>query len=287
MKSAGLYFGKELLPYFGIGKQIRRMLPTEQIRLEAVRATEDMLFEMEDDTLAHFEFESVEVTEDDLRRYRAYDAYTGMVYKKPVHTYVVCSGKAERIKSELPDDLNPYRVIPLGLKSESADEVLEELHRKVRLYSCLTKADLTPLLLIPLMSGETSIKDRIMQAERLIDFEGSQIKKEERRQMEAVLYTFACKFLEQKDLDEVKEAFSMTVLGELIWNDGVVKGEIKGRKLALIEQVCRKLKRGLQSEQIASDLEEDYAETERICMAAQQCAPEYDSERIYQLLTTE
>lgn len=68
-----------LLPYFGVGKQIRRMLPTEQVRLEAVRATEDMLFEMEDDTLAHFEFESVEVTEDDLRRYRSYDAYTGMV----------------------------------------------------------------------------------------------------------------------------------------------------------------------------------------------------------------
>lgn len=194
MKSAGLYFGRQLLPYFGIRKQIRRMLPTEQIRLEAVRATEDMLFEMEDDTLAHFEFESVEVNEEDLRRYRAYDAYTGMVYKRPVHTYVVCSGKAERIKCELPDVLNPYRVIPLVLKDKSADEVLEELHSKVKYCGYLTKEDLTPLLLTPLMSGEASIKERIMQAERLIDFEGSQIKKEEQRQMEAVLYTFACKF---------------------------------------------------------------------------------------------
>lgn len=79
----------------------------------------------------------------------------------------------------------------------------------------------------------------------------------------------------------------MTVLGELIWNDGVVKGEIRGRKLALIELICRKLKRGLQSDQIASDLEEDFIETERICKAAQQCAPEYDSEKIYQLLTIE
>lgn len=37
--------GKELLPYLGIGKKILCMLPTEQIRLEAVRATEDVLLE--------------------------------------------------------------------------------------------------------------------------------------------------------------------------------------------------------------------------------------------------
>ena len=59
-----------------------------------MRATEDTLFEMDDGTLAHFEFESVEITADDLRRFRSYDAYTGMYYKKPVITYVLCSGKA-------------------------------------------------------------------------------------------------------------------------------------------------------------------------------------------------
>ena len=60
LKSASMYFGEELLSYFGIKKKILCMLPTEQIRLEAVRAMEDMLFQMEDYTLFHFEFESVE-----------------------------------------------------------------------------------------------------------------------------------------------------------------------------------------------------------------------------------
>lgn len=285
LKSAGLYFGRELLPYFGIRKTIRRLLPTEQVRLEAVRATEDMLFEMEDDTLSHFEFESVEVTEDDLRRYRSYDAYTGMVYKKQVHTYVVCSGKVGRIKSVLYDDLNPYKVIPLRLKTEDADALLKDLRQKAERNSKLTKAELTPLLLVPLMSGETSIKDRIIQAERLVSYEGAQINKEEKRQMEAVLYALACKFLEKQDFDEVKEEFSVTILGELIWNDGVVKGEVKGRKLNLIEMICRKLKKGKLASQIAEELDEDLEETERICAAAGQCAPEYNSERIYQILT--
>lgn len=105
--------------------------------------------------------------------------------------------------------------------------------------------------------------------------------------METVLYAFACKFLGQRDLDEVKEEFSVTILGELIWNDGVIKGEVKGRKLNLIEMVCRKLRKGKLSAQIAEELDEDFAETERICAAAQQCAPEYDSERIYQILMAE
>lgn len=80
---------------------------------------------------------------------------------------------------------------------------------------------------------------------------------------------------------------TVTVLGELIWNDGVIKGEVKGRKLNLIEMVCRKLRKGKLSAQIAEELDEDFAETERICAAAQQCAPEYDSERIYQILMAE
>lgn len=62
LKSAAVYFGQELLPYLKIKGKIKRLLPTEQIRLEAVRSTEDILFEMEDGRLTHFEFESVEVT---------------------------------------------------------------------------------------------------------------------------------------------------------------------------------------------------------------------------------
>lgn len=49
LKSAAMYFGQELLP---------------------------------------FEFESVEINKDDLYRFRMYDAYTAMVYKRPVATYV-------------------------------------------------------------------------------------------------------------------------------------------------------------------------------------------------------
>lgn len=76
----------------------------------------------------------------------------------------------------------------------------------------------------------------------------------------AVLYAFACKFLKRAELDEIKEVLSMTVLGEMIWNDGEQKGMAKGMErgsnMKLIQLICLKLQKGKTPEQIADDLEE-------------------------------
>ena len=44
----------------------------------------------------------------------------------------------------------------------------------------------------------------------------------------AMLYTLADKFLEGKDLEEVKEAVAMTRIGQMIFDDGVVRGKEEG-----------------------------------------------------------
>ncbi len=49
------------------------------------------------------------------------------------------------------------------------------------------------------------------------------------------LYAFACKFLEKADLVEIKEALGMTVLGEMIWNDGRTEGIAKGKADSVLE----------------------------------------------------
>ena len=236
LKSASMYFGRELLPYLGINSRIIRLLPTEQIRLEAVRANEDLLFEMEDGTLAHFEFESVEVTRNDLYRFRAYDAYTGMKYKKAVTTYVLCSGKTGKIHSKLKEGINIYQIIPLQMKEKDADRLFCELKVKAQKRNLLKK-DLAPLLLTPLMGGESSVKDRIRRAGKMLDTEADGLSKEEKQCMEAVLYAFACKFLKKHELSEIKEAFSMTVLGEMIWSDGEKKGIEKGIEALILDNL--------------------------------------------------
>ena len=58
----------------------------------------------------------------------------------------------------------------------------------------------------------------------------SSFSRREVQKMEAILYAFAVKFLNNEDLTVVKEAIAMTKLGQMIWDDAVKEGERIGRK---------------------------------------------------------
>lgn len=53
------------------------------------------------------------------------------------------------------------------------------------------------------------------------------------RKMEAILYIFAVKFLDDNELKSIKEAIAMTKLGQMIWNDALEKGREEGEKIIL------------------------------------------------------
>lgn len=58
-------------------------------------------------------------------------------------------------------------------------------------------------------------------------------------------------------------------------------GKEIGRDIKLVEQVCRKLRKGKVMEQIADELEEELEIIAVICKAAEAAAPEYDSDMVY------
>ncbi len=75
--------------------------------------------------------------------------------------------------------------------------------------------------------------------------------------------------------DEEWEAVQMTIL-----EIGMERGIERGMGIALINMVCKKLKKGKTAELIADELEEEQAMIERIIEAAEDCG-EYDSAKIY------
>ena len=79
-----------------------------------------------------------------------------------------------------------------------------------------------------MMSGKTSQQERITRGFRLLKEERKYWEKGELVQMEAVLYVFAMKFLTTGQLKEIKEMMNMTVLGEMIMQDGIKIGEAIG-----------------------------------------------------------
>lgn len=80
------------------------------------------------------------------------------------------------------------------------------------------------------MSGQMSQQERIARSVRLLKNEHKHVEREELARMEAVLYTFAMKFLDDQQLKEIKEEMDMTILGEMILKDGIEKGIEKGEE---------------------------------------------------------
>ena len=229
MKTAAQYFGEELLSYLGVKEKALRVAPTEIIQMEARQLYQDFNFEMENGWWYHFEFESDEITEDDLMRFREYEAATSRIYRVPVVTCVLCSAKVRKIKTELAQGLNIYRIQALRLKGEDADTLFDKVEKQGK----MKREDMIPVLLSSLMDGKMTVKDRILRGIQYIRQEEYEMSKAESGKIQAVLYAFANKFLDTAELEEIKEAIAMTKLGEMLFEDGKSAGEEKMRRLAI------------------------------------------------------
>ena len=65
---------------------------------------------------------------------------------------------------------------------------------------------------------------------------------------------------------------------------GYEEGIAEGDEKRLIKIVCKKLAKGKSLEQIADEAEESLKLVEKICLAAQKEAPNYDCDKIYEIL---
>lgn len=202
---------------------------------------------MEDGTWKHFEFQSTNEGLKGLKRFRVYEALTSYQYDVAVETYVLFSGNIKNPMIEFTEGRNTYRITPIIMQDKNADELLETLEQKQKNNELITKEDLVPLVLCPLMSGKTSQKERINRAYHITK-NTPDINKEDKDKLEAMLYAMADKFLDAVDLEKLKEEISMTILGQMIWEDG--------RTDTLKNLVKIKLEKGKTLEEIAEDLEQ-------------------------------
>lgn len=240
LKTSMQFFAEELLPFFNVEGKVVSFAPTELIHLDLQKLFQDFNFIMEDGTWKHFEFQSTNEGLAGLKRFRAYEALTSYQYGVIVETYVLFSGNIRNPMIEFTEGCNTYRIKPIIMRQKDADQLLESLEQKQNNKELIKKEDLVPLALCPLMSGKSSHKERISKAFYLMH-NAKEIKKEDKDRMEAILYAMADKFLEATELKMLKEEMAMTRLGQMIWEDGVaegeVRGEAKGRMATFLELV--------------------------------------------------
>lgn len=118
---------------------------------------------------------------------------------------------------------------------------------------------------------------------------------EEYQHLDSDAFDVIAEYTNSKELVNIKEEsiaeggkYNMCkAIKELITighNEGISIGRSEGEKRALIRMVCRKMAKGKIVSEIAEDLEEDISEIDRIYQAALKYAPDYNIDKIYEVL---
>ena len=225
------YFRGTILKTLGIDYNFVEEGITELIELTIHSLYMDFTFLTTGDFYIHIEFQTTDSGEKDLRRFHAYESVLSHKTGKNVITYVIYSGGIKDTVTQMNCGINTYQVIPVYLSDKDADAVLERLHEKKQNGEIFTEEDFAQLALAPLMGSKKERKDVILESLNLSKTERS-ITAEK---VMAMLYTLADKFLEEKDLEEVKEAVAMTRIGQMIYDDGVIRGREEGRIAGRVE----------------------------------------------------
>ena len=175
--------------------------------------------------------------------------------KEAVVTYVICSSRVTEPVAELAEGINVYRVRVIRMRGRDGDKVFAGLEEKRRNGGKVQRAELVSLLLTPLMSSRLSVRERIVKSLEILQEEEAAVTGLEMEKMQAVLYTFADKFLSAGDLEQVKEMIAMTRLGQMLVEDGIARGIEQGieQGIALTKRVIRLSAKGFTRDQIAED----------------------------------
>ena len=231
MKRAMDVFAEDGLKFFGIDKKVKELGPTELVVLESKNLHMDYTFLMEDDTYIHFEFQTTNKNISDLRRFRAYEALLSHQTGKDVVTYVIYSSNIINVNDTLETGINKFKVNTISMASKNGDDVFKNVSDKISKGISLSKDDIISLSFSPIMGGQVSKLDRILNTIKLL----KDIDITYRHDVESIIYAFANKFLSGKDLERVKEELRVTEIGKSLIEEGKEEGIKAGEKKKAIE----------------------------------------------------
>ena len=108
---------------FGIKGTNFRPLRGDIKEIQLDRLSVDFIYEVDNEKLIHFEFQSTKKN-DDIYRFQLYDAHLISQYKKPIETYVIYTNDILKVNNELDYGSVKYKFNPIYMGNFSADKIL-------------------------------------------------------------------------------------------------------------------------------------------------------------------
>ncbi|MDK2906844.1 MAG: hypothetical protein PWQ66_805 [Petrotoga sp.] len=181
----------------------------------------DFVFELEDNSLLHLEFQTT-WKKADLLRFAQYDIALYQKERRKINTVVMYSGKYESAESELDMGSNKYKVQQVFMIKYDGIKRYEEIKEKIEKEEELTDKDLMDLVFLPLMRNEKNEEEVTKDVFELA------IKIPDENKKEAVigsLLGFSDSYVRDECLNELKEVIRMTKIGTSLFEEGVEEGE--------------------------------------------------------------
>ncbi len=125
------------------------------------------------------------------------------------------------------------------MSNKDGDAIIELIEDKIENNENITKQDLVSLTFTPIMGGKMNKLNKIIKSIKIL----KRIDCKYKHDIESMIYAFADKFLEGKDLEKVKEELRMTDLEKMLVNDGIKQGKEEGKAELLIMQLLKRFKK--------------------------------------------
>ena len=218
-------FGQKSFGVYGISlPKVRRMLPTNLPAIETNELRMDGLFELDDQSVALVDYESV-YRERDKVKYAKYmvrvsDRYLKAGKKVPkIRMIVIYTADVKREEVATDYDKEGYRVriIPAFLSELDSESIRQKLHDKVTRGEPLTDEDMMEFIVLPLTYPTNAKKCEILkEAVHLAS------KIEERTSAVFVLaglLTFSDKIIDVETRNAIGGMIHMTQIGRMLWEE--------------------------------------------------------------------
>ena len=274
--------------------KIIQVLPTNLPEITANELRIDNLFLLEDGTIAIIDYESEYRTENKIKyisyitrvleRYRREGNYNIQIRMIVIYTADVSRAETEEVYDTGAFSLNIEAAYLSELNSE---EIKKRLMEKIYNNETLTDEELMEFIILPLTYKTMEEKRKAIN--HSIDLAKQVTDTEKMVFLLSGTLVFTDKVIDRNTSNYVREWIRMTQVGRLFEEEKqqavreAVKGALnEGEFKKLITQICRKLRKSKDVDVISDELEEDIEVISEICKVAEEYAPDYNAELVYE-----
>ena len=255
--------GKSLAAFGLPHLKIMDILPTNLPAIESNELRLDNLFLLSDGALAIIDYES----SFDRENFVKYLNYIARVIKrfavrgelnqlKRVKMVVIYTADVECAEEIYDLEGLILLVESAYLVNRDSDEIYSRLKGKIEWGQRLTEEEMMELMILPLtVKGRTGKQEAI---EKAVGLARNLPEKEEQLKVLAGILTFTDKVIDKMYAKRLKEEMQMTLVGQMLMDEGIQKGREEGREEGLRALIQDNIETGISREQILEKLQKRF-----------------------------